>query len=75
MLFPYITSYNTQNNNIYKELFERIASSKSLISSCKALSFIKPKFVNFVFYRLKEDIDDKINDASLTDLYNYFEKE
>ena len=30
------------NNNINKELFERIAFSKSLILSCKALSFIKP---------------------------------
>ena len=62
------------NNNVYKELFERIASSKSLILSCKALSFIKPEFVNFVFYRLKEDVDD-IDDDALTDFYNYFEKE
>ena len=62
------------NNNVYKELFERIASSKSLILSCKALSFIKPEFVNFVFYRLKEDVDD-IDDEALTDFYNYFEKE
>jgi len=62
------------NNNIYKELFERLASAKCLILSCKALSFIKPEFVNFVFYRLKEDVDD-IDEAALTDFYKYFEKE
>ena len=62
------------NNNIYKELFKRIVSSKSLILSCKALSFIKPEFVNLVFYLLKEGVDD-IVDSTLKDFYNYFEKE
>ena len=65
---------NRINNNLYKELFERIASAKCLILSCKALSFIRPEFVNFVFYRLKEDVDD-IDDDALTDFYKYFEKE
>ena len=62
------------HNNIYEDLFERIASSKTLILSCKASSFIKPEFVNHVFYRLKEDVDD-IDDAILKDFYAYFEKE
>ena len=62
------------NNNIYEDLFERIASYKTLILSWKALSFIKPVFATFVFYRLKEDVDD-IDDATLKDFYDYFENE
>ena len=62
------------HNSIYEDLFQRIAFSKTLIFSCKALSFIKPEFVFHVFYRLKEDVED-INDPILNDFYIYFEKE
>ena len=61
-------------NNIYEDLFQRIAVSKTLILSCKALSFIKPEFVFDVFYRLKEDVKG-INDPILNEFYIYFEKE
>ena len=47
--------------------------SKCLILSCKALSFIKPEFVNFLFYWLKKDVDD-IDEAKLKDFHNCFEK-
>ena len=62
------------HNTVYEDLFQRIAGSKTLILSCKALSFIKPEFVFDVFYRLKEDVED-INDPILNDFYIYFEKE
>lgn len=66
-----------KNNNFYKDLFYRVVIAKTLILSYKALSFIKPEFVNDVFYRLKEDVDD-INEALLIDfifwkrIYNKF---
>ena len=62
------------HNNIYKDLFQRIAVSKTLILSCKVLSFIKFEFVFNVCYRLKEDVED-INEPILNDFYIYFEKE
>ena len=62
------------HNNIYKDLFQKIAVSKTLILSCKVLSFIKFEFVFNVFYQLKEDVED-INDPILNDFYIYFEKE
>jgi hypothetical protein len=62
------------NNHFYEDLFQNIPNAKTLILSCKALSFIKPEFVNDVFYRLKEDVDD-LNDPLLNDFYKYFESE
>jgi len=50
------------NNIFYKDLFDNISIDKTLILSYKALSFIKPEFINKVFYRLIEDVDD-INEA------------
>ena len=52
------------HNTIYEGLFQRIAGSKTLVLSCKALAFIKTEFVNDVFFRLKEDVED-INDQIL----------
>ena len=62
------------HNNIYEDLFQKIAVSKTLILSCKALFFFKFEFVFNVFYRLKEDVED-INDPILNYFYIYFEKE
>ena len=62
------------NNNFYEDLFQRVLSAKTLILSCKGLAFIKPEFVNDVFYRLKEDVED-LNEPLLNNFYIYFEKE
>ena len=45
------------NNIFYRELFSRLPNAKTLILSYKALSFIRPEFVNHVYYLLTEDFE------------------
>ena len=72
MLFLFFSINNGKIiNNFYGGLFSRLPNSKALFLSFKTLSFIRPKFLNHVFYRLKENVD-KLNEQLLTDFYEYF---